>query len=119
MDGTAPFACGLTRLRGSPASPVLMMSLDRGGSCGGIAYRLHDGNRRAQIARLLKRETDGRPATNVPRWITVEAANGPLQALAFVATSKGPAYVGRQRHGEIARVLASAAGHWGSAAQYL
>lgn len=113
------FCLKLTRWRGTPEVPALMMALDRGGSCSGIAYRLPDEDHHAQVVRLLLRETDGNPPTNVARWVTVRTADGPQRALAFTASPKGRAYVGRLPYADIARTLAIAAGHWGSAAQYL
>jgi cation transport protein ChaC len=113
------FCLTLTRWRGTREVPALMMALDRGGSCTGVAYRLPSGNRHSQIETLLRRETDGLPATNVARWITVETSSGPIRALAFVASRSGPAYAGRQPHEAVAQITARAAGHWGSAATYL
>lgn len=113
------FCLTLTRWRGTREVPALMMALDRGGSCTGLAYRLQDTDHHGQILRLLERETDSNPPTNVARWINVETPAGPLQALAFVASPAGPNYAGRLPHSDVARTLARAAGHWGSAAQYL
>lgn len=113
------FCLTLTRWRGTREVPALMMALDRGGSCTGIAYRLPPGDRLKQIEMLLRRETDGIPATNVARWITVSTDRGPVRALAFVASRTGPAYVGPQPHAVAAQVIARAAGHWGAAATYL
>jgi glutathione-specific gamma-glutamylcyclotransferase len=113
------FCMRLTRWRGTREQPALMMALDRGGSCTGVAYRLRDDDPHGQVVRLLRRETDGNPATNVPRWLTVTTERGPRQALSFVASPSGPNYAGRLPHADVARTLARAAGHWGSAAQYL
>jgi cation transport protein ChaC len=113
------FCLELTRWRGTLELPALMMALDRGGSCTGVAYRLADNDHRGQVIQLLKRETDGNPPTNVARWIKMETGHGPMQALAFVANPAGRAYAGRLPHDAVARTLARAAGHWGSAAQYL
>jgi cation transport protein ChaC len=113
------FCMTLTRWRGTREVPALMMALDRGGSCTGVAYRLPDGDRLKQIEMLLRRETDGIPATNVARWITISTDRGPVRALAFVASRTGPAYVGPQPHAVAAQVIARAAGHWGAAATYL
>ncbi|MEO6396681.1 MAG: gamma-glutamylcyclotransferase [Devosia sp.] len=113
------FCLTLTRWRGTREVPALMMALDRGGSCTGVAYRLCADNRQAQIEKLLRRETDSLPATNVPRWITIRAGGENLRALAFVAARGGVAYAGPRPHQQIAEILARAAGHWGSAAQYL
>ncbi|HVY50744.1 MAG TPA: gamma-glutamylcyclotransferase [Devosia sp.] len=113
------FCLKLTRWRGTREMPALMMALDRGGSCTGLAYRLPPGDRLKQIERLLRRETDGLPATNVARWINVTVGHENIRALAFVASRSGVAYAGRQSPARVAHVLARAAGHWGSAAAYL
>jgi cation transport protein ChaC len=113
------FCLTLTRWRGTREVPALMMALDRGGSCTGVAYRLPSGDRRAHIEKLLRRETDGIPATNVPRWINLRSGTETIRALAFVAARKGVAYAGAQSHARVAEITARAAGHWGSAAQYL
>ena len=96
-----------------------MMALDRGGACGGVAYRPQNEDHVGQLVRLLARETDGTPPTNVPRWITVQTARGPLTALAFVASPEGANYAGQLPLPVVAAVLARAAGHWGSGAAYL
>jgi cation transport protein ChaC len=113
------FCLKLTRWRGTREIPALMMALDRGGSCTGLVYRLPKGDRREQIERLLRRETDSVPATNVARWINVSADGKPIRALAFVAARDGVAYAGGQSHASTAHVIARAAGHWGSSAAYL
>jgi len=84
-----------------------------------VAYRLSDGEHKTQIIRLLEREIDANPPTNVPRWIDVSTDSGQIRALTFIADSNGPAYVGNMTPEETAWVLARAAGHWGSCAQYL
>jgi glutathione-specific gamma-glutamylcyclotransferase len=113
------FCMRLTRWRGTREVPGLMMALDRGGSCAGVAYRLPDSDHHEQVVRLLKRETDGKPATNVPRWIGISTPHGPVKALTFVASTRGPAYAGRLPLPAVAETVARAAGHWGSGAQYL
>lgn len=112
------FCLKLTRWRGTREVPALMLALDRGGTCVGMAYRLPPGGNRRQLLRLLDREVDANPATNVPRWLTVNAGGEQLKALAFVASRKGRAYAGRRPLDEVAAVLSRAAGHWGSSAQY-
>lgn len=113
------FCMRLTRWRGTREVPGLMMALDRGGVCTGVAYRLPDTDHLGQLMRLLARETDGTPPTNMPRWIRLESDRGPLTALAFVASPLGANYAGRPPLPEVARTLARAAGHWGSGAAYL
>lgn len=113
------FCMQITRWRGTLEVPGLMMALDRGGSCAGVVYRLPDMDHYGQIVRLLRREVDGSPATNVPRWIALTTPEGPVRALTFVAAPCGPRYAGRLPLPEVARTLARAAGNWGSTAAYL
>lgn len=113
------FCMRLTRWRGTREVPGLMMALDRGGSCAGLAYRLPEAEPHDQLVRLLARETDSIEPTNVPRWVRLETPEGPLHALTFVASPRGALYAGRLPHDVVARTLARAAGHWGSGAQYL
>ncbi|WP_137805726.1 gamma-glutamylcyclotransferase [Pseudomonas sp. G(2018)] len=113
------FCLTLTRWRGTRELPALMLALDRGGSCQGLVYRLPSQDHFKQIGLLLAREIDANPPTNVARWISVKTTSGPLRALAFVAARNGKAYAGKLPMDKVAQVLSRAAGHWGSAAQYL
>jgi cation transport protein ChaC len=113
------FCLSLTRWRGTREMPALMLALDRGGICDGLAFRLPEGDSAAQVIRLLEREIDANPPTNIPHWIPVETDTGPVTALTFVADPAGPAYAGGRTPAAIAWQIARAAGHWGSAAQYL
>ena len=113
------FCLKLTRWRGTRELPALMLALDEGQSCTGVVYRLSGGDHKTQIIRLLEREIDANPPTNVPRWIDVSTNSGQIRALTFVADPNGPAYAGKLTLDNTAWVLARAAGHWGSCAQYL
>ena len=96
-----------------------MMALDRGGQCRGVLYELPLENLEHQLDRLFRREFTVKPINNVPRWITVQTASGPLKALAFVMNRASPYYAGRLPLEDVARTLAMACGHWGSGAEYL
>jgi len=113
------FCLRLTRWRGTREQPGLMLALDRGGACGGMLFELPATDPLPQMVRLLERELDGCPPTNVPRWLTLRHDGRPVQALSFVADRRGPAYAGGLDAVEIARITARAAGHYGSAAIYL
>ncbi|WP_245514694.1 gamma-glutamylcyclotransferase [Jiella endophytica] len=112
------FCLKLTRWRGTRELPALMLALDRGGTCLGIAYRSPEDDMHGQIVRLLKRELDAKPPTNIAKWINVSTTSGRLKTLAFVALRTGGAYAGKRPLPEVASVLSRAAGHWGSSAQY-
>lgn len=113
------FCLKLTRWRGTRETPALMLALDRGGSCKGLAYRLPEQNHFQQLMLLMVREIDANPPTNIPRWIYVKTHESTVRALAFVASRQGFAYAGKLPLEGVAHVLARAAGHWGSAAHYL
>ena len=120
------FCMHLTRFRGTRETPGLMMALDRGGSCHGVAYRLPEGNYAQQLGQLLRREMSTkhhemgiRRVTNFPRWMTIAVGKRKLRAVAFAANRNGMTYTGRLPPEHVARVLARAAGHVGSGANYL
>ena len=113
------FTMQLTRWRGTPQQPGLMMVLEPGGSCTGVAYRLPDTDHHEQMVRLLKRESASREGLEIVRWITVETPHGRVQALTFWTGIKGPMRVEKQDHARVAHILARACGHVGSGAEYL
>ncbi len=114
------FCLGWDRwFRGSPEHPGLMLSLDRGGQCKGVAYRLPPDAVEANMLKLFDRELRFRPYAHLPRWVNVKTAAGPLPALAFAIDRNGGRYVGGLTVEEVADALASAVGHRGSMAQYL
>ena len=72
------FCFRIERFRGTKDQPGLMMSLDRGGQCQGVVFRLPPEDLEAQLLKLVRREITVKPPNNIPRWITVETENGPL-----------------------------------------
>ncbi len=113
------FCLRLTRWRGTPETPGLMMGLDRGGACRGVALRLPAGDTRQQLDKVFRREMTAKPTTYSPRWMKLSTAQGPQEALGFVVNRAGKAYTGPLGDDEVAAMLASACGHWGSGADYL
>ncbi|HYD95202.1 MAG TPA: gamma-glutamylcyclotransferase [Noviherbaspirillum sp.] len=113
------FCFRIQRYRGTVACPGLMMSLDRGGQCKGVLFRLSAQTLRQQLGKLCRRETTHKPPNTVPRWITVVSEGVSQRAIAFVINRESPAYVGKLAPGQIAEILARACGHWGSGAEYL
>jgi len=113
------FCLRLTRWRGTKDQPGLMMALDRGGQCKGVAYRLSGSTAELQLNKLFRREMSAKPPTNSPRWVIVEIDGQSVHALAFVANRKGPGYAGRLSLEAVAERLSRACGHLGSGAEYL
>src|SRR3712207_3793432 len=113
------FCFRIMRFRGTKEQPGLMMSLDRGGQCQGVLFKLSPENLQAQLGKLVRREMTVKPPNNLPRGINVQTEHGPFRALAFVMNRQSRFYVGRLSAEEVANVLAQACGHWGSGAEYL
>lgn len=113
------FCLELTRWRGSPEQPGLMMALESGGSCDGVAFRLPDGQHREHIRNLVAREITVREDLIMVRWVTVRTMEGPVRALVFWAGPTGDGIASKLPLERVAWVLARACGHGGSCAAYL
>ncbi|RVD61367.1 gamma-glutamylcyclotransferase [Mesorhizobium sp. M2D.F.Ca.ET.185.01.1.1] len=113
------FCLDMVRWRGSAAQPGLMMALERGGRCDGVIYRLPDGEKPAQIERLLRREIDDHESVASVRWVPVRTAQGRVRALGFWVGVTGRGTSLGQPLEKVAWVLARACGHVGSGAEYL
>lgn len=113
------FSMKLTRWRGTPEQPGLMLALERGGACDGVLFRLPAQKTAAELARALQRETDGHEDLAYVRWITVRAGGERRRALAFWAHPKGFHLPEPPSLDLAAQMLARACGHMGSGAAYL
>jgi cation transport protein ChaC len=114
------FCLGWDRwFRGSDMRPGLMLSLDRGGQCQGVVYRLSRETLEADLGKLFRRELLTRPLAHHWRWVNVRTAAGRLRAIAFVINRNGGRYIGGLSAEEIADALAAAVGPVGSMAEYL
>jgi len=107
------------RYRGNPKQPGLMLCLDRGGSCRGVAYRIPSENIKANLDKLIRREMSMVPSAFPGRWIKVMTEQGPLTALSFTINRRNARYVGGLTLAERADRLAQAHGWKGSMAEYV
>jgi len=103
--------------RGSPEVPGLVLGLDKGGSCHGVAYRLHDQRLAAELALLWRREMV--MGTYMPRWVKTNIGRRVVRAIAFVVDRSKPGYTGRLDDGQIVAIALKACGHYGTCADYL
>jgi len=113
------FCFRVARFRGTRDCPGLMMALDRGGQCHGMVLRVPADQAHASLGTLFRREMVTKPTVNVPRWLTAHTSDGPLRAIGFVANRRSPHYAGRLSPDAAAEIVSTAAGHWGSCAEYL
>jgi cation transport protein ChaC len=111
--------------RGTPEHPGLMLALDKGGSCRGLAYRLAADAAAQELRLLWRREMV--VGSYIPRWTRVEADACPdsqgcaeeLRTLVFVVNHDNPNYLGPLPFDQVATTLATASGRIGSGADYL
>jgi cation transport protein ChaC len=103
--------------RGTPERPGLVLGLDRGGSCGGVAFRVEESVVEQELSLLWRREMV--LGTYVPRWVSVEMEQQPARAIAFVVNRATPNYAGRLTDERIVSVALQAHGHYGACADYL
>src|ERR1700709_192669 len=82
--------------RGTPEQPGLVLGLDRGGACRGIAYRVAEKRRAATVAYLREREQVTSVYREVMRsvWLENEARQR-VSALAYVVDRGHVQYAGR------------------------
>lgn len=107
------------RFRGSLDRPGLMLALDHGGSCHGIAYRVKRSAVRKNMRKLLRREMRLLPHPFPPRWVRLRTKTGSLDAITFAIDRNSGLYVGDLAEEETADMLATAIGELGSMAEYL
>jgi cation transport protein ChaC len=107
-----------TRYRGTKRKPGLVMGLCRGGSCWGMAFRVHAEGVRYALAHLWRREMPRR--VYAPRLVRVQlGSRRRVRALAFLADPTHPAYVRElDLHGR-ARLVAQGIGQRGPCVDYI
>ncbi len=111
------FCLWLQMGRGSPENPGLMLALDRGGTCRGVAFRIPAQQIRSELLILWRREMFG--TAYLARWVNVQTACSSFPAITFVANRDHPRYAGKLSDEEAAMRIASASGSLGTCASYL
>ena len=103
--------------RGSPDRPGLVLGLERGGACTGMAFRLAADQVASELDIVWRREMLS--GAYRPRWVRVQSAEGPIDAIAFTIDPANPRYAGRLDEDEIVDVVATAVGRLGPCTDYL
>jgi cation transport protein ChaC len=111
------FCLWLEMGRGSPTNPGLMLALDRGGTCRGVAFRIPAQEVRSELLLIWRREMFG--TAYLARWVQVHTADATFPAITFVVNRAHPRYAGRLNDAEAAKRIASASGALGTCAAYL
>ncbi|MEO8344997.1 MAG: gamma-glutamylcyclotransferase [Betaproteobacteria bacterium] len=103
--------------RGTPEQPGLVLGLDRGGACTGVAYRLPAKLALEELHLLWRREMV--LGAYRPRWVRVRSGKREMHALAFVVRHAHPQYTGKLPLDTQAAVIARSKGAFGSSLDYL
>jgi cation transport protein ChaC len=103
--------------RGSPERPGLMLSLESGGSCTGVAYRIAPEAAESELDVLWRREMAS--WSYRPVWVTAYTRRGRVPAIVFAVNRSHERYVPRLDAETVARYLATGAGLSGSCREYL
>lgn len=103
--------------RGTPDNPGLVLGLDRGGSCRGIAYRIAAADVLSELLLLWRREMV--IGSYIPRWVKVFDGKQEIEAIAFVVNRHHSGYAGNISLETTVNSIATAAGQIGSSADYL
>jgi len=103
--------------RGTPERPGLMLALDRGGACRGVAFRIEAAKVPQELGLLWQREMYG--GSYNARWITLEAGGERFKALTFVINHAHPRYTRELTVEQTAAIIATAKGDLGTCREYL
>ena len=103
--------------RGTPDRPGLVLGLDRGGVCRGVAFRIPKDHAEAELELVWRREM----VTHAyrPRWLKAQTDQGPIRVLGFVINRANERYCGRLPEEEAAETIARACGFLGPCCEYL
>jgi cation transport protein ChaC len=103
--------------RGTPERPGLVLTLERGGSCRGLAFRLTGSTSRDELRALWRREMS--LGSYHPRWLDCHAGGERFPVLAFIVNRACSGYAGQLPLETMVHSIATARGKYGSSAEYL
>jgi cation transport protein ChaC len=103
--------------RGTVDEPGLVLGLDFGGCCNGVAFRIEATKVRHEMKILWRREMV--LGSYAPRWVDLKSGGETFRALAFVVNHDHPNYAADLSEEAIVATLSTACGKFGSCAEYL
>jgi len=105
------------RYRGTPERPGLVLGLDRGGSCRGLAFRVPAAEGDEVLDYLHEREII--TGVYTPLWLDAETEQGHVSAASFVVDRSHVQYTGRLSIEETAELIVQGHGDRGPCGEYL
>ncbi len=104
--------------RGTPEKPGLVLGLAAGGSCNGMAFRLHDQNRNPHLNYLYEREMINDAYQPVVKPVYLED-DRVVTALTFVSKTKHPQFAPEMPIEQAIKVIKYACGPSGTNIDYI
>jgi cation transport protein ChaC len=112
------FCLRMIQGRGTRENPGLMLALDHGGACKGVAFRIAAAKAREELHVLWQREMFG--GSYNARWVNLTASCGrAIRAVTFVINRKHPRYLPELSLEQTAAIIATARGDLGTCREYL
>lgn len=112
------FCLTLSVGRGVPEKPGLMLAIDRGGSCTGVAHRIAAAAVESELSILWLREMIS--GAYEPRWVNADIdGHNRTRVLTFVINRSHPRYEGALSEEHAAARIAQAQGMLGTNREYL
>jgi cation transport protein ChaC len=106
--------------RGTPEQPGLVLGLDFGGACRGIAYRIAAGKRAATLRYLRDREQTTAVYRELVRGaFLAETPERRVEALCYAVDRGHPQYAGRLNHDRQLQIVRQAHGRSGNNRDYV
>jgi cation transport protein ChaC len=103
--------------RGTPENPGLVLTLECGGSCRGLVYRIAPDLVQEQMQLIWKREM--MYGSYRPKWLNCSVGGETIRTLAFTVNRTCSGYTGQIPLEVMVEAIASAAGRYGPAHDYL
>ena len=103
--------------RGNKEAPGLVLGLDHGGSCRGIAFKIPAKIAAHELEIIWRREMLS--GSYIPRWLNGKINGISVKALGFVVNKQEDRYVGDLTDVETATLISKANGFLGTCADYL
>lgn len=106
--------------RGTPEKPGLVLGLDRGGACQGVAFRVAATERKTTVAYLREREQVTSVYIEAWRNVTLERPDGArVRALTYLVDRGHPQYAGRLDRERQLHMVRQGHGHSGANPDYV
>jgi glutathione-specific gamma-glutamylcyclotransferase len=103
--------------RGTPENPGLVLTLERGGSCRGLIYRIAPDLVQEQMQLIWKREM--MYGSYNPKWLNCVVGDEAIRALCFTVNRASSGYTGVIPEEVMVEAISCAAGKFGPACEYL